>query len=74
MNGEPIGKRDDAQDTTAEFRHRSPKPESVVLLRFRTNRILDNSNAHFLGEVRPTRKHVVLEVGSELEVRHAERN
>ena len=50
MYGESILKRDDAQEPSAKLRHCGPKAETIVLLRFAAKWILNDANAHLLGD------------------------
>ena len=66
MYRELIGERNDSQITTAEFRNRCPKPESVVFLRLDADRRLDNANAHVFRKIRALPQNLVLKIRREL--------
>ena len=74
MYRESIVKRDDSQEATAKLWHRSPEAETIVLLRLAANRVLNDANAHLLGEIGPTRQNVVLEIVREMKIWHSLEN
>jgi hypothetical protein len=65
-----ILQRDDPQVTAAKLRADGPESISVVLLGFRTNRFLDNSNAPFLLEIWAFPENLILKVFGEPIGRH----
>ena len=71
MYREPILKRDDSQEPIAKLWHRGPKAETIVLLWLAAYRVLNDTNAHLLGEVRSSQQNVVLEIVRETKVWHS---
>jgi hypothetical protein len=70
MDRDPILQRDDPQVAAAKLRASGPESISVVLLGFRANRLLNNSNAPFLLEIWALPENLILEVFGEPIGRH----
>jgi hypothetical protein len=70
MDRDLILQRDDPQVAAAKLWAGAPESISVVLLRFRTNRLLNYSNAPFLLEIWALPENLILEVFCEPIGRH----
>jgi len=70
MDRDLILQRNDAQVAAAKLWADGPESISVVLLRFPTNRLLNNLNAPFLLEIWALSKNLILEVVGEPISRH----
>jgi hypothetical protein len=70
MDRDLILQRDDPQVAAAKLWAGGPESISVLLLRFRTNRTLNNSNAPFLLEIWALPENLILEVFGEPIGRH----
>ena len=55
MNRDFISQRHHAQDAATELGHDCPEPETILFLCLTADWILNDANAHLLGEVRSAR-------------------
>ncbi len=62
--------RDDAQHFVAQFWHGCLKPNPVVFLRLRPNRLLDDTNTPFLFQVGPLPEYFGFEILGKLVLGH----
>ncbi|XOV87362.1 MAG: hypothetical protein ACFHX7_20800 [Pseudomonadota bacterium] len=57
-----------AQVPIAQFGDLSPKPEPIVLLRLRADRVFHNKHAHLFGEIGAFNENTILEIWREREI------
>ena len=74
MDGQPILQRDDTQKPSAKLGDGSPETITIVLLRLKAKRRLNDANTHLLRQLRALRQNLVLEIGRESEIRHPEKS
>lgn len=72
MYGHLVFERNDSQVTSLQFLNPAPEPETVVSLRLRSNRIVENTLTPFSFQIRPFPRNLVLELLCESVLSHAD--